>query len=517
MHFNEPGRTDWEGWATGTAALAAGGATACVEMPLNAHPPTVDGAAFDAKAEAARASAKVDFALWGGLVPGPLERMDELAERGVAGFKAFMCDTGIDDFAAADDDVLAAGMERAAALGLPVAVHAERPSELRAMDGDGWRAWVASRPPRAELAAIERALELAQAAGCSLHVVHVSTGAGVAAVAEARARGADATCETCPHYLALTEDDLERLGTLAKCAPPLRPAEERDALWRELARGRIALVASDHSPCPPAMKEGGFARAWGGIAGAQSTLALLLRRGRRRAGCRSPRSWTSSRAPRPAASGCARPAWSRARTPTSRSSTCARSTPRSRRTATGPTRSPGARCAPASSARCCAASPCTRTAASRPARTAACSPPTEDQTMSDLTITAGPFAFEARWEREDAPRTCEAFEALLPFRQKIIHVRWSGESAWIPLGDMSTGLGFENHTSHPAPGQILLYPGGYSETEILFPYGGTLFASKMGQLAGNHFLTITEGAEQLPELGRTVLWEGALDIVFDAA
>ncbi len=135
--------------------------------------------------------------------------------------------------------------------------------------------------------------------------------------------------------------------------------------------------------------------------------------------------------------------------------------------------------------------------------------------MSDLKITAGAFEFRARWEREAAPKTCAAFEGLLPFRNKIIHVRWSGESAWIPLGDMSTGLGFENHTSHPAPGEILLYPGGYSETEILFPYGGTLFASKMGQLAGNHFLTITSGAEQLRELGRTVLWEGALDIVFD--
>jgi allantoinase len=279
VHFNEPGRTDWEGWETGTAALAAGGATACVEMPLNAHPPTVDGAAFDAKLAAARASAKVDFALWGGLVPGPLDRMDELAQRGVAGFKAFMCDTGIDDFDAVDDDQLGAGMERAAALGLPVLVHAERPAELRPMDGDGWRAWVASRPPAAELAAIERAIALAGEAGCSLHVVHVSTGAGVAAVAEARAGGADVTCETCPHYLALTEDDLERLGTLAKCAPPLRPAAERDALWAHLARSRIALVASDHSPCPPAMKEGSFAAAWGGIAGAQSTLAVLLHEG----------------------------------------------------------------------------------------------------------------------------------------------------------------------------------------------------------------------------------------------
>ena len=135
--------------------------------------------------------------------------------------------------------------------------------------------------------------------------------------------------------------------------------------------------------------------------------------------------------------------------------------------------------------------------------------------MSDLRITAGPFEFGARWEREAAPRTCAAFEELLPFRNKIIHVRWSGESAWIPLGDMSTGLDFENHTSHPAPGEILLYPGGYSETEILFPYGGTMFASIVGQLAGNHFLTVTEGREQLRELGRTVLWEGAQDIAFE--
>jgi hypothetical protein len=135
--------------------------------------------------------------------------------------------------------------------------------------------------------------------------------------------------------------------------------------------------------------------------------------------------------------------------------------------------------------------------------------------MSDLKITAGAFEFRARWEREAAPKTCEAFAALLPFRNKIIHVRWSGESAWIPLGDMQTGVQPENQTSHPAPGEILLYPGGISETEILFPYGGTLFASIVGQLAGNHFLTVTEGHEQLRELGRTVLWEGAQDIVFD--
>ena len=136
--------------------------------------------------------------------------------------------------------------------------------------------------------------------------------------------------------------------------------------------------------------------------------------------------------------------------------------------------------------------------------------------MSDLRITVGPHEFLARWE-EAAPRTCDAFRAMLPFRNKIIHVRWSGESAWIPLGELETGLPFENHTSHPAPGQILLYPGGFSETEILFPYGGTMFASIVGQLAGNHFLTVTEGREQLRELGRTVLWDGAQDIVFETA
>jgi hypothetical protein len=136
--------------------------------------------------------------------------------------------------------------------------------------------------------------------------------------------------------------------------------------------------------------------------------------------------------------------------------------------------------------------------------------------MSIVRITAGPLTFTARFEEERAPRTCAAFRALLPFRNKLIQARWSGEAAWIPLGDLDVGLAFENHTSHPAPGEILLYPGGFSETEILFPYGATMFASKLGQLAGNHFLTIVEGREHLRELGRLVLWEGAQDIRFQS-
>jgi hypothetical protein len=137
--------------------------------------------------------------------------------------------------------------------------------------------------------------------------------------------------------------------------------------------------------------------------------------------------------------------------------------------------------------------------------------------MDKVKVTVGDIVLEARFEFDAAPRTCAAFNRLLPYRQKLIQARWSGESAWIPLGEFKLGVDFENHLSYPAPGQVLFYPGGYSETEILFPYGPTCFASKMGQLAGNHFLTITSGLEHLPEIGRRVVWEGAQDIVFESA
>jgi allantoinase len=287
VHLNEPGRTDWEGFDTGTRALAAGGATSAIDMPLNAHPPTVTAAAFDAKRRCLERSAFVDMALWGGIVPGGIEAMDELAARGVVGFKAFMCPSGIDDFPSVDDLTLYEGMRRAASLGLPVAVHAESEAITAGLAGrahsagrTAMRDFIASRPAVAELQAIARAVSLAQESGCSLHVVHVSTGRGVAMVADARARGVDVSCETCPHYLVLTAEDAEALGNVAKCAPPLRSREESEALWRALVAGTLPMVASDHSPAPWALKgrDDAFA-AWGGISGCQTLLALLLSEG----------------------------------------------------------------------------------------------------------------------------------------------------------------------------------------------------------------------------------------------
>jgi allantoinase len=287
VHFDEPGRADWEGFVSGSRAFAAGGGTTFFDMPLNAHPPTVDAASFDLKRAAAEAGALVDFALWGGLVPGNLDRLDELAARGVVGFKAFMSRTGTDDFPAADDLTLYLGMERAARLGLPVAVHCENDQVTAGLArralAEGRadvRAYLASRPAVAEIEAIGRAIALAEATGCTLHIVHVSTGRGVALVTAARARGADVSCETCAHYLTFTEDDVERIGAVAKCAPPIRSAADREALWTLLRDGALPIVTSDHSPCPPSMKAGAdFFTVWGGIAGCQSTLAALLTEG----------------------------------------------------------------------------------------------------------------------------------------------------------------------------------------------------------------------------------------------
>ena len=282
LHFNEPGRTDWEGFETGSRAAAAGGTTTVFEMPLNAHPPTTNRESFELKRSAAEASSLTDFGLWGGLVPGNLPDLEALRDCGVVGLKAFMCNSGISDFVAADEATLRAGMKRAAELDLLVAVHAESEevtSELtgaaRAADKNSVRDYLDSRPIAAELEAIACAIDIAAETGCRLHIVHVSCGSGVALVAEGRARGVDVTCETCPHYLVLTDQDMEQLGAAAKCAPPLRSKSDQASLREQL--GDITTIGSDHSPSPPDMKEReNFFDVWGGIAGCQHLLPLLL-------------------------------------------------------------------------------------------------------------------------------------------------------------------------------------------------------------------------------------------------
>lgn len=290
VHFNDPGRADWEGWDTGSRSLIAGGITTCLEMPLNAHPPTLDRDSFEAKVAAASGASFADFGLWGGLTPDNLDHLPELAEAGVVGFKAFMPRSGTDDFRHAGDDTLLHGMRYAASVGLPVAVHAENDAitddlsrRARTLGRTTIRDYLDSRPIVAEVEAIGRAIALAEDTGCSLHIVHVSTGRGVALVAGARERGVDVSCETCPHYLVFADEDAERIGALAKCAPPLRDTKSREALWDTLLAGDIDMIASDHSPAPPTMKGGDDAFAnWGGISGCQHLLPVVLGEGEAR-------------------------------------------------------------------------------------------------------------------------------------------------------------------------------------------------------------------------------------------
>ena len=275
VHFNEPGRTDWEDIAHGSSALAAGGYTTFIDMPLNSLPVTTTVEAFDLKLGTMNRSSKVDFSLWGGLVPGNLNQLEALVERGVMGFKAFMCPSGIDEFPACDKRTLREGMKRIAELESILLVHAEDPSELREPRGHNALDFVASRPARAELAAITLAVETAGDTGCPVHIVHVSTALGADVIAATQHLGADVSGETCPHYLLYTEADMERLGGIAKCAPPFRTPVDRERLWR------MPMVVSDHSPCTLELKQGDdFRQIWGGISGCQSTRHLLLADGR---------------------------------------------------------------------------------------------------------------------------------------------------------------------------------------------------------------------------------------------
>jgi len=294
VHFNEPGRTHWEGYETGSAAAAVGGVTTVLDMPLNSDPPTLNAGALAEKRRAVAGRSLVDYGHWGGLVTDNLADLDGLERGGVVGYKAFMCDSGITEFPAADDGVLLDGFERIGGWGNILGLHAENDAlvrrgaeRLRSCDRRDPRAWAGARPPVVELEAVQRGLLLARQSGGRAHFVHLSTAAAARAVASARARGQAATAETCPHYLALDEDDLERLGAVAKCAPPLRTREEVEALWECVLDGSITFVASDHSPCSPEEKQrggGDIWQSWGGISGVQTSLAVMLTEGVHRRG-----------------------------------------------------------------------------------------------------------------------------------------------------------------------------------------------------------------------------------------
>ena len=261
VHFNEPGRTEWEDIAHGSAALTAGGYTAFVDMPLNNLPVTTTVEAFDLKLEAMRRWSRVAFGLWGGLVPGNLDQLAGMVERGAMGFKVFMCPSGIEEFPACDERTLREGMRRIAELDSILLVHAEDPALLREPKGPTERDFLESRPEDAEVSAISQVLELAIETDCRAHIVHVSTLRGASML------GGLVSGETCPHYMLYTETDLERIGGTAKCAPPLR-SERMDAL---------PIVVSDHSPSTLDLKQGSdFGKIWGGISSCQSTRQLLL-------------------------------------------------------------------------------------------------------------------------------------------------------------------------------------------------------------------------------------------------
>jgi allantoinase len=260
VHFDEPGRADWEGFDTGSAAAAAGGVTTVVDMPIDCDPPTVSAAAVFDKAAAIRRHSRVDVAMWGGLVPGSVGALDSMLDAGVIGFKAFACPSGWDDFPATDQATLATGFAFAASAGVPVAVHCE----LAEM----------GHTPDSEVAAVRWAAGLARQAGARLHVVHASA---AAAVDEAR-RWPNVTVETCPHYLVLDSKEAVTIGPAARCSPPIRSAANREALWDRLLGGEVDCVASDHSPCPPALRQG--SQPWSGIDGVGMVLPLLLSSGR---------------------------------------------------------------------------------------------------------------------------------------------------------------------------------------------------------------------------------------------
>ncbi|WP_225731471.1 MULTISPECIES: allantoinase AllB [unclassified Nocardia] len=279
VHVNEPGRTQWEGFATATSAAAAGGVTTIVDMPLNSLPPTVSVPDLGVKRAAAAGQCHVDVAFWGGAIPGNLPALRPLHEAGVVGFKCFLSPSGVDEFPPLTLEEVGAAMKEIAEFDGLLVVHAEDPARLREPDGGSYRAFLDSRPGAAEMVAVQQVIALAEATGARTHILHVSAADCLEPLAAARRRGVRITAETCPHYLTLSAAQAD--STAYKCCPPIRDAANQDALWEGLRSGVLSCVVSDHSPCTPDLKVGDFATAWGGI----SSLQLGL-----------PAVWTAARA-----------------------------------------------------------------------------------------------------------------------------------------------------------------------------------------------------------------------------
>ncbi len=288
VHINEPGRTEWEGFATATRAAAAGGITTLVDMPLNSSPVTTTAEALAMKGEAAAGQLRVDCGFYGGVVPGNGGRIGELIDAGVLGFKAFLCHSGIDEFPNATEADLRAVMPELARAGLPLLVHAELigddvpPAPATAAECRSYARYLASRPRQWEHDAIRLMIALCRETGCRVHVVHLASADALPMIAEARAEGLPLTVETGPHYLTFAAEDIPDGDTRFKCAPPIRERPHRERLWHGLRDGLIDTIGSDHSPAPPELKrlaEGDLSRAWGGIASLQLAPPRLLDRG----------------------------------------------------------------------------------------------------------------------------------------------------------------------------------------------------------------------------------------------
>jgi len=282
VHVNEPGRTEWEGFETATRAAAAGGVTTIVDMPLNSVPVTTTVTALELKARAAAGQATIDYAFWGGVVPGNTDQLAPLARAGARGFKCFLVPSGIDEFSPVTERDLRPAMAKLAGLGLPLLVHAELPGPIaRAAPSPGsdprsYGSYLASRPRAAELEAVELMLDLCRETRCHVHIVHVSAADTLERLRRARDAGLPVTAETCPHYLTFAAEEILDGATAWKCAPPIRERSNRERLWAGLADGTLDLVASDHSPAPPGLKcldTGDFVRAWGGVASLEVGLA----------------------------------------------------------------------------------------------------------------------------------------------------------------------------------------------------------------------------------------------------